>query len=84
MTDWTRRGHEAMSDQTHNGYSQRGQSPSIEYRIYFAIIFLISLPWAFVSWALGLEMPDCEDKRTGFICRAWHQASVITPLIFSK
>lgn len=73
-----------MTDYTANGIPQaRTKTPSIEYRIYFAIIFVLSLPWAFVSWALGLARPDADAAEKGFIGRAWHQASVITPLIFS-
>ena len=73
-----------MTDQTSNGFSHRNAAPSVEYRIYFAIIFLISLPWAFVSWALGLAAPEGDQAARGFVARAWHQASIITPLIFSK
>lgn len=74
-----------MTDHTANGLEHsRTKSPSIEYRIYFAIIFLLSLPWTFVSCVLGLCRPDDEDAAgKTFIGRAWHQASVITPLIFS-
>lgn len=73
-----------MTDQTSNGFAHmpaRGQS--IEYRLYFAVIFLISLPWALASWALGLARPDSEDAGLGFIGRAWRQAAIITPMIFS-
>ncbi|MGD1926886.1 MAG: cytochrome PufQ [Paracoccaceae bacterium] len=73
-----------MTDFTTNQVSHSGRNPGIEYKLYFAIIFLISLPWCFVSWALGLARPDDEEVAgKGFIGRAWHQASVITPLIFS-
>jgi len=70
-----------MTDQTSNGFAGERRTPTIEYRLYFGIIFLISLPWAFASWILGLSAPDGESK--GFIGRAWKQASVITPQIFS-
>ncbi|MFK7943024.1 MAG: cytochrome PufQ [Paracoccaceae bacterium] len=73
-----------MTDHTANGLThERSKGPSIEYRIYFAIIFTLCLPWAFVSWGLGLAHPDADAADKGFIGRAWHQASVITPLIFS-
>lgn len=73
-----------MTDQTSSGFGQLPASArSIEYRLYFAVIFLISLPWALVSWALGLARPDSEDSGLGFIGRAWRQAAIITPLIFS-
>ena len=72
-----------MTDHTNNVFgNQRHRAPGFEYRVYFAIIFLISLPLAFVSWALGLANPGGEASGKGFIGRAWHQASVITPQIF--
>ncbi|MEM6621520.1 MAG: cytochrome PufQ [Pseudomonadota bacterium] len=73
-----------MSDHTANGLRAPRKGPSIEYRCYFAIIFMFTLPWAFCSWALGLARPDADDASRGFVGRAWHQASVITPLIFSQ
>ena len=73
-----------MTDHTANAMAPvRGKGPGIEYRIYFAIIFLLSLPWALVSWALGLAAPDSEDARLGFLGRAWRRAAIITPMIFS-
>ena len=73
-----------MSDFTANGLgSTRTKAPGFEYRIYFAIIFMISLPWALASWALGLAKPDSEDAQHGVIGRAWRRAAIITPMIFS-
>lgn len=54
-----------------------------EYRFYFAIIFLISLPLTLVIWALGLAQRDSEDADKGFIANAWRRAAIITPMIFS-
>jgi len=75
-----------MTDHATNGMPVRmkpqGHGPSIEYRLYFAVIFLIYLPWAFVAWALAIDGREAGEKR-GPITRAWSQASVITPLIFS-
>ena len=62
---------------------ERRRSITWEYRFYFAIVFLISLPWALASWALGLARPETEDTRLGFIGRAWRRAGIITPMIFS-
>lgn len=73
-----------MTDHTANGLEPaRHRGPSVEYRIYFAIIFLLSLPWALVSWMFGLAAPDSEDARLGFFGRAWRRAAIITPMIFS-
>jgi len=72
-----------MTDHATNGMPARlKQGPSIEYRLYFAVIFLIYLPWALVAWALSVDDRGEEPKR-GPVARAWQQASVITPLIFS-
>lgn len=74
-----------MTDHTANDlHNARHKSPTIEYRIYFAMIFVLSLPWTFVTCVLGLCRPDDEDAAgKNFVARAWHQASVITPRIFS-
>ena len=73
-----------MTDMTESGIARdHRRTLTWECRIYFGIIFLICLPWALLSWALGLSMPDSEDTDRGFISRARHQASVITPMIFS-
>jgi len=61
----------------------RRRTPTWEYRSYFAIIFLISLPLALVSWALGLAHPDSEESGENVIARAWRRAATITPMIFS-
>ena len=73
-----------MTDHTSTGFEnmRAHRAPGFEYRIYFAIIFVIALPLSFVSWALGLSRPDDAAGSKGFIGRAWHQASVITPQIF--
>ena len=74
-----------MSDQTANGLRPHRKGPTIEYRIYFAIIFLITLPLTFTTCVLGLGRPGtCETQPRNFISRAWLQASTITPLIFSQ
>lgn len=74
-----------MTDHTSEGFDvARSRAPGFEYRVYFAIIFVIALPLSFVSWALGLSRPGSDEKEgKGFIGHAWHQASVITPLIFT-
>jgi hypothetical protein len=71
-----------MTDQTSNGIPAPKQT-TLEYRFYFAVIFLISLPWELVSWMLGLASPDSEDNDRGFLSRAWRRAAIITPTIFS-
>ena len=53
-----------------------------EFVIYFAIIFLAAMPLAAIAWALGLVRGG-DMARKGPISRAWSQARIITPMIFS-
>ena len=54
----------------------------IEFNVYFAIIFLATLPLATLTWALAaIKSRSFTDK--GPMARAWTQASIITPMIFS-
>jgi hypothetical protein len=56
--------------------------PRTEYLIYFGIIFLATLPLATLSWALAaIRQGSLTDK--GPVKRAWTQARIITPMIFS-
>lgn len=57
--------------------------PGAEYWIYFSVIFAITLPIAFVAWALGLGRTDRGEPREGVIRHARHQAHLIASLIFS-
>ena len=57
-------------------------APKREFYAYFALIFLATLPLAFVTWALStLRMMRFPEK--GPIAKAWSQARIITPMIFS-
>ena len=62
--------------------SRRAGPPRAEFAAYFAIIFLATLPLALLTWALTavrqLRMPD-----RGPVARAWSQARIITPMIFT-
>lgn len=71
-----------MTDYTSNTPVARHKSPRTEFMIYFAIIFLAALPLAMLTWALGaLRSGTIPDK--GPVARAWTQARIITPMIFS-
>ncbi|MEM6662688.1 MAG: cytochrome PufQ [Pseudomonadota bacterium] len=73
-----------MTDLTSNDLPrERRRSITWEYRFYFTVIFMITLPWALVSWAFGLARPDSEDARLGLFGRAKRRADIITPMIFS-
>ncbi len=74
-----------MSDQTSGGgldYGQKRTTPKGEFAVYFAIIFVATLPLACLTWALSLLKNGHADGR-GPIKRAWSQANIITPMIFS-
>ena len=53
-----------------------------EFMVYFAIIFLATLPLAFLTWALAAIRSRSLTDR-GPVARAWSQARIITPMIFS-
>ena len=56
--------------------------PTTEFYVYFAIIFLATLPLATLTWALAaIKSRSLTDK--GPVARAWSQARIITPMIFS-
>ena len=53
-----------------------------EFCVYFAIIFLAAIPLATLAWALAaIKQGSVSDK--GPLERAWSQARIITPMIFS-
>ena len=57
-----------------------------EYRVYFALIFLISIPLATFAWIACLVMNIFNLKNMqneGIFKRAWGHARVITPMIFT-
>ena len=53
-----------------------------EFMVYFAIIFLATLPLAFLTWALAAIRSRSLTDR-GPVARAWSQARISTPMIFS-
>ena len=72
-----------MSDMTSDVQVGRARkSPSTEYMVYFAVIFVATLPLATLTWALAaMRSRSFTDK--GPMARAWSQARIITPMIFS-
>ena len=72
-----------MSDQTSDAPIARpARTSRTEFRVYFAVIFLATLPLAALTWALALLKGGRLPER-GPIARAWSQARIITPRIFS-
>jgi hypothetical protein len=77
-----------MTDQTTNAMLTEtvertgSKRPTTEFYVYFAIIFAATLPLATLTWALAaLKSRSLTDK--GPVARAWSQARIITPMIFS-
>lgn len=55
---------------------------NIEFTVYFTIIFVATLPLATLTWAMqAIKSRSYTDK--GPMARAWTQARIITPMIFS-
>ncbi len=75
-----------MSDMTNTGAfgvpERRAAAPRTEFAIYFAIIFAATVPLACLTWGLTLLRSGRLPER-GPVARAWSQARIITPMIFS-
>jgi hypothetical protein len=72
-----------MADFTSNTpITGRSKPLKTEFMIYFAIIFLATLPLATITWALAALRSGSLTSK-GPIARAWTQARIITPMIFS-
>lgn len=73
-----------MTDQTTDApiTARAHRSPRTEFYVYFGIIFVAALPLATLAWGLAaLKQGGMPGK--GPIARAWSQARIITPMIFS-
>jgi len=72
-----------MTDYTSNAPMERtAKPPRTEFYVYFSIIFVAALPLATISWGLS-SLRQREMSRKGPVKRAWSQARIITPMIFS-
>jgi hypothetical protein len=72
-----------MTDNTANGGAllHGVRVPKLEYRFYFALIFLVALPFAILFWAaIALRRGRLPEK--GPIARAISEARAITPFLF--
>ena len=66
--------------------SQYRKTIKLEYRVYFALIFIVSIPLAVVSWFLHFLLKGFNhesEQNEGILKRAWSHAQVITPMIFT-
>jgi hypothetical protein len=73
-----------MTDVTNQtGAAPRSHKPPrTEFMVYFAIIFVATLPLACLTWALATIKGGSLPEK-GPVARAWTQARIITPMIFS-
>lgn len=72
-----------MSDQTAGMAPHRYERvPRAEFRLYFALILLLALPFSTLGW-IGALLRDAAWPERGPFARACAEARVITPLIFS-
>ncbi|MFK7878445.1 cytochrome PufQ [Roseobacter sp.] len=80
MSDMTSDMIENTVETLHGAPSRKAEKT--EFLVYFAIIFLATLPLATLTWALSaIRSRSLPDK--GPISRAWTQTHIITPMIFS-
>jgi hypothetical protein len=73
-----------MSDHTagHGTSQAHGhRTPKAEFYVYFALIFLVAIPFATVAWVYTL-VRDRNLPVHGPMARAWREAGAITPAIF--
>jgi hypothetical protein len=56
--------------------------PRAEFRLYFALIFLLALPVALLTWTWTLVRTR-RLPRLGPFARAFYDARAITPMIFA-
>ena len=55
----------------------------IKYKSFFALIFVLALPFAIAQWVLALVSGTDSGANPGIVHRALREARVITPMIFS-
>ena len=73
-----------MTDFTSDAPMLRSKAapPKREYYAYFALIFLATLPLALLTWGLTAARQMALPEK-GPLAKAWTQARIITPHIFS-
>lgn len=72
-----------MSDHTagDHGASHANRTPHAEFYVYFAIIFVLAIPFAMVIWVVELARTRRLPVH-GPLARAWREAGTVTPAIF--
>jgi hypothetical protein len=72
-----------MSDHTAGDHDVHNvhRTPKAEFYVYFALIFVLAIPFATAIWAWSL----ISERRLpvhGPLARAWREAGAVTPSIF--
>jgi hypothetical protein len=71
-----------MSDHTAGGQGHHAhRAPRVEFYAYFAVIFLVMIPFAAVAWIVQ-TITERHLPVHGPLARAWRAAGAITPNIF--
>jgi PufQ cytochrome subunit len=75
-----------MTDHSANGADGHAEhfparTPRLEFYVYFAVIFLVAIPFAILGWVAAAVMRGRMPDQNA-ISRAWSEAQAITPLIF--
>lgn len=68
----------SVNEARHKGHAAQDR---LEYRIYFALIFLFALPFAMAAYAWTV-IRHARTPDRGPIARAWCEAQQIAPMIF--
>ena len=65
----------------HRHHPKTGRGARVEYRLYFALIFLLALPFALLAhfWAV---VRHARAPAQGPVARACAEAHAIAPMIF--
>ena len=73
-----------MTDMTSNPPQRihHGRRRSLEFKVYFATIFVVALPFATVSYLRDVGVLRTLNLR-GPLARAWSEADRTTPFLFS-
>ncbi|MEO0991175.1 MAG: cytochrome PufQ [Pseudomonadota bacterium] len=82
MTDFTTETPAEISFDAPRDRPRTHKPPRREFLVYFAVIFLATLPLATFTWLLA-ALRQFRIPARGPITRAWSQARVITPMIFA-
>lgn len=68
----------SVNETRHRGHQAHGR---LEYRLYFAVIFLLALPFAAAAYAWAV-VRHARAPEMGPIARARAEAHSIAPMIF--